>query len=649
MEPEGDAEMASGQQRPANQDLRSESEHQYQALIEQSCDPIYVMLINPLRLVLVNPAWERLLGYSSAESTAPDFDFMTIVAPESRALIQQRSQRRADGRPLSPIYLFCALTRDGRTLELEASVTEIMWHGAPAVQGMYRNITPYREAERSLRLSDQILQRVGALVIAADSSGRITYVGPSVRDILGYEPAELLGDGWWEMLHDPGGPLCMKNRMAAMARGEISVGKAPYEELLKHRDGRQRWILWQDTLAPDQQVIGVGQDITERRILEQQLRQVQKMEAVGRLAGGIAHDFNNLLTAINGYSELILGSISHSDPLRRDIEEIKKAGERAANLTRQLLAFSRKQVLRLRVLDLNTIVLDIEKLLRRLITEDVELVTRLQPHLTRVKADPGQIEQVLVNLAINARDAMQRGGQLVIRTADVIMDETAASKNEGMRPGNYVLLSMSDTGCGMNTETMARIFEPFFTTKDVGKGTGLGLSMAYGIIKQSGGHIYAFSKLGQGSTFEIYLPRVEDPAAETPWTRLSDDDAYARDVVLVVEDEEIIRSLCSKIMRLRGCAVLEAANGREALAIAKTHAGPIHLMISDVIMPEMGGPELVRQLSPSRPEMKVIYLSGYADDTLDLRHLQEDGSVVLIKPFSPDDLARKVAEVMNLP
>jgi len=520
MAPGNDSKTAAGEERLADEDLWSESEHQYRALIQQSCDPIYVMLINPLRLVLVNPAWERLLGYSSAESTAPDFDFMTIVAPESRALIQQRSQGRLDGLPLSPIYLFCALTRDGRTLELEASVTEILWHGAPAVQGMYRNITPYREAERSLRLSDQILQRVGALVIAADSSGRVTYVGPSVRDILGYEPVELLGDGWWEMLHGPGSPLHMKDRVAAMARGEISVGKAPYEELLKRRDGRQRWILWHDTLTPDQQVIGVGQDITERKNLEQQLRQVQKMEAVGRLAGGIAHDFNNLLTAINGYSELILSSISQSDPLRRDVEEIKRAGERAAELTRQLLAFSRKQVLRMHIIDLNTIVLNIEKLLRRLITEDVELIISLQPHLAPVKADPGQIEQVLVNLAINARDAMQQGGRLVIRTADVTLDEAAASKNEGMRPGNYVLISMSDTGCGMNAETMAHIFEPFFTTKDVGKGTGLGLSMVYGIIKQSGGHIYAFSKLGKGSTFEIYLPRVEDPAAGKPVTRL---------------------------------------------------------------------------------------------------------------------------------
>ena len=417
-----DPEIASSQERLAKEDLRSESEHQYRALIEQSCDPIYVMLINPLRLVLVNPAWERLLGYSSAETAAPDFDFMRIVAQESRAFIQQRSQRRLDGLPLSPIYLFRALTRDGRTLDLEVSVTEIMWHGAPAVQGMYRNITAYREAEQSLRLSDQILQRVGALVIAADSSGRVTYVGPSVRDMLGYEPSELLGDGWWEKMHGGAGPQCMKDRVAAMARGEISVGKAPYEEMLRHRDGRERWILWHDTLAPGQQVIGVGQDITERKNLEQQLRQVQKMEAVGRLAGGIAHDFNNLLTAINGYSELILGNLSHSDPLRRDVEEIKKAGERAANLTRQLLAFSRKQVFRLRILDLNTIVLDIEKLLRRLITEDIELVTRLQPDLARVKADPGQIEQVLVNLAINARDAMQQGGQLVIRTADVTMD-----------------------------------------------------------------------------------------------------------------------------------------------------------------------------------------------------------------------------------
>jgi len=629
----------------AEKSLR-DSEHQYRMLIEQSCDPIYVVQA-PTRLVLVNPAWERLIGYSNAEATSPEFDFLSIIAPESRAFILDRIAKRARGIPTPSMYEFRALTRDGRTLDLEASVVEIQWKGAPASQVMYRDITSHKEAERKLRLSDRIYQRVGALVVAAGPDGKITYVGPSVKEILGYEPSELMGEAWWNLTRiDPDERASARDRVAGMAKGTIPVPKAPYEQLMQHRYGSSRWILWHDTAGPDREVIGVGQDITERKNLEQQLRQAQKMEAVGRLAGGIAHDFNNLLTAINGYSELILTDLSYTDPLRREVEEIRKAGDRAANLTRQLLAFSRKQMLRPRVLDLNTVILEIEKLLRRLIREDIALETDLQPDLGRAKADPGQIEQVILNLVINARDAMPQGGKLVIRTATVKMEKAETRKRPGMRPGPYVRLTLTDTGCGMDADTLAHAFEPFFTTKDVGKGTGLGLSTAYGIIKQSGGCIYVFSEQQKGTTFEIYLPCVQDevePDSDPDRPATHD---HGKATILVVEDEEMIRALCLRILRLRGYSVLEAPNGREALAVAERHRGAIHLLISDMVMPEMGGKELVQLLLPSRPEMKVLFLTGYADDSLAGSLLSEVNSSFLLKPFSPRALTAKVRDIL---
>ena len=628
----------------------SESEHQYRSLVEQSCDPIYVLEQGSMRLVLVNPAWERLLGYSSAEALSSDFGLLSIVAPESRPLILERVAQRSRALPLDPIYEFRAVTRDGRNLDLEASDTEIVWRGVQAVQGMYRDISANKEAERRLRLSDRILQRVGALVMAADSTGRVSYAGPSAEEMLGYEPAQLLGDGWWNLVHsDPEERQRQRELRAGIARGEIPLPKAPYEQLLQHRDGTSRWILWQDTLGPEGLVFGVGQDITERKRLEGQLRQAQKMEAVGRLAGGIAHDFNNLLTAIKGYSELILDSLSYADPLRKEMEEISKAGDRAANLTRQLLAFSRKQVLRPMMLDLNAVVADISKLIQRLIGEDIELVSSLQPGLGCVKADAGQIEQVILNLALNARDAMPHGGKLSIRTSDITLDKTEARKRTGMRPGRYVRLTLSDTGSGMDSQTLAHLFEPFFTTKEVGSGTGLGLSTAYGIIKQSGGYIYAVSEVGRGSTFEIYLPFVEGtPDVEFAPAHAAVQ-ASGRETILLVEQEDLVRSLSQKILRVRGYTVLAAADGPEALAIAGLHPGPVHLLITDDVMPGMDGRELAQALGAVRPEMKILYLSARCDDLPVLNGGQNPAAASLAKPFSPLALVHKVREVLGPP
>jgi two-component system, cell cycle sensor histidine kinase and response regulator CckA len=389
----------------------------------------------------------------------------------------------------------------------------------------------------------------------------------------------------------------------------------------------------------------IAEDITERMRLEEQLLRSQKLEAVGRLAGGVAHDFNNLLTGILGYADLLHRGLADDDPRRRDAEEVKRAAERAADLTRQLLAFSRRQVLEPRVLDLNEVVEDMQRMLRRLIGEDIELVTAVEPDLGRVEADPGQLEQVIANLVVNARDAMPNGGRLVIQTANAEVDETFTSgRAGGMQPGPYVVLEVSDSGAGMDAETQAHAFEPFFTTKEVGKGTGLGLATVYGIVKQSGGFIWVYSEPGEGTTFKIYLPQVEKPVdvAAAPPPRSA---RGGTETVLVVEDEEVVRDLIGRDLTGRGYSILTAGTGREALAVAAGHDGAIDLVVTDVVMPEMGGLELMQRLTAARPGIKVVYMSGYTERAV------ADGVVprpLLQKPFNASTLADTIREVLDV-
>jgi PAS domain S-box-containing protein len=389
-------------------------------------------------------------------------------------------------------------------------------------------------------------------------------------------------------------------------------------------------------------------DITERRLLESQLRQAQKMEAVGQLAGGVAHDFNNLLTVIGGRCYLMLGKLAPDDALRREVELVRGAAERAARLTHQLLAFSRKQVLEPRVLDLNETVTGIEPLLRRLIGEHIEISVTRGSGLGRVKADAGQLEQVLLNLAVNARDAMPQGGQLALETGNVTLDERAARRAHDLSPGSYVVLSVTDSGHGMDAATRAQIFEPFFTTKEVGKGTGLGLATVYGIVKQSGGFIEVESEPGRGACFRVYLPRVDGEvgAAEpvkAPGTRLR-----GSETVLLVEDDESLRMLAREILTVQGYRVLEAASPREALRANQTHDGRIHLLLTDVVMPEMNGRQLADHLKMARPDMAVLFMSGYTGAALAQRGGEAEFTGQLLpKPFTPDGLSRKVREVLD--
>ncbi len=389
-------------------------------------------------------------------------------------------------------------------------------------------------------------------------------------------------------------------------------------------------------------------DVTEHRQLEMQLRQSQKMEAVGQLAGGIAHDFNNLLTAILGYADLLATDAGKESPLSESIGEIRKAGERAASLTRQLLAFSRRQVLEPKVLDLNELVENLQRMLRRLIGEDIELVTALDPDVGRVRADAGQTEQVVMNLAINARDAMPKGGTLTIETKDVQLDEAYAREHLVVGPaGSYVMLAVSDTGVGMSAETKSHIFEPFFTTKGKGKGTGLGLATVYGIVKQSGGYIWVYSEPGRGTTFKIYLPRVEGAARAAGTRRPSKRPTAGSETVLLVEDEQSVRSLARRILQSNGYTVIEASGPEQALEATRHHEGPIHLLLTDVVMPEMSGPELASRLAKRQPDLKVLFMSGYTDDAIVRQGLVAEGGHFLQKPFAPEGLALKVREVLD--
>ncbi len=420
----------------------------------------------------------------------------------------------------------------------------------------------------------------------------------------------------------------------------------------KRKDGKVIHVRSAGRATLDQQGETTGfemivENVTERRTLEEQLRQSQKMEAVGRLAGGIAHDFNNLLTVIKGYSEMMLNEMGPDSPIRVEAQEVKKAADRAGALTRQLLAFSRRQVLAPRVLDLNSVVAGMDKLLRPLLREDILFQTILVEDLGPVKADPGQIEQVIMNLVVNAKDALPHGGTLVVQTSNVILNPDSVPEHARMQPGSYVLLSVSDSGVGMDETTRLRIFEPFFTTKEMGQGTGLGLSTVYGIVKQSGGYIWVSSEPGAGATFKVYLPRVNArPESlhgnEGQWTSFR-----GTETVLLVEDEDGVRTLVRHILQKQGYTVLEARRGGEALGLCERFPDPIHLLLTDVILEQMNGRELAERLAWVRPEMKTLYISGYTDDAI-LHH----GALVaempfLQKPFTAEGLATKVRRVLD--
>jgi two-component system cell cycle sensor histidine kinase/response regulator CckA len=549
------------------------------------------------------------------------------------------------GEMLGTFACFFRVPRSPR--EREIRLVEGMVYLAQMAIERQRASEERAESDRRLRLLNDNATEV---IMAYDMDRRLIYVNSVVTAQRGYTVQELREKNFINWLHPEDSPRMME-LWERLYQGE---GYSGVEFRVLCKDGTLRWILgcWNPLLDENGRQIGVqGReiDITERKKLEEQLRQSHKMEAIGRLAGGVAHDFNNLLTAIIGHSELILAQVDEANPLRAEVEEIKRAGERAALLTRQLLAFSRKQVLMPVILNLNDMLDNMSRMLRRLIREDIRLVTQGRSALWLVRADPGQMQQIILNLALNARDAMPEGGSLTLKVANVTLDEAQAQARSPMKAGQYVKLSVSDTGEGMDESTRSRIFEPFFTTKELGKGTGLGLSTVYGIVKQSEGFIWVESQVSKGTTFEIYLPKTDESADLPRAQMLPPSPVSDLRTILVVEDDDSVRRPVRRMLEMSGYVVLEARNPDEALKMARQERGKIDLVLTDMVMPRMSGRELASRMAEFNRDVRVLYMSGHIEDADVIETAAGEGADFIPKPFSGAALKQKVHEMLGRP
>jgi len=628
-------------------DRAHESILQLAAIVESSDDAIIGKTLDGT-ITSWNAGAERIYGYSANEALGRS---ISILVPPDRAeeipQILEKLKRGEHVRNYETVWV----RKDGKRIDTSVT-TSLVKDSSGKLTGVSiigRDITERKRAEEALIKLRKAVDTSGEVIFMTDREGVITFVNPEFTRLYGYTEQEVVGKTTPRVLKSGSRS---PEEYASFWKTILDKRVGKEEWVNKTKDGRLVNIENATNPILDEQgditgFLAIQRDITERKVLEGQLRQAQKMEAVGRLAGGIAHDFNNLLTIIAGYSDMMLSRLAADDPLRAHVSEIRIAGDRAASLTRQLLAFSRQQVLAPQVLDLNAVVANMDKMLRRLIGEHIDLVTVCEKRLWHVKADPGQLEQVIMNLAVNARDAMPKGGKLTLETANVELDGAYARAHVAVKPGRYIMLAVSDTGCGMDSETQSHLFEPFFTTKERGKGTGLGLSTVYGIVKQSGGNVWVYSELGRGATFKVYLPQVDEPLEEPRPVEARAVPARATETVLVVEDEVSVRSLVRGVLESRGYRVLEACHGADALSISDQHGGPIHLLLTDVVMPEMSGRDLASRVMPRRPEIRVLYMSGYTDDAIIHNGVLDAGTAFLQKPFTPDALARKVREVLD--
>lgn len=641
--------------RRTEQALR-ENEESFRHLVENLHDGIIVAAADGSHLYANRRACE-ITGYSAEEIAK--IGMTGLAHPDDIPKLSERLARRIAGEDVPNTYETALVRKDGRTVPLEVSGAKVSWHGRPASAVVVRDITERRQLERHLRESEE---RYRALVerslqaVAVLDGFRIVYANRQFEEMTGYALEELLAfppEKVTELVH-PDDRALVWGRFRERLAGKDVPQRYQYRGI--HKDGSVRWLEMHAGLIEyrgRRAVQAAIVDVTEARkaqeevaTLQEQFRQAQKMEAIGRLAGGVAHDFNNLLTVIKGTCQLSLSDLPEGDPMRKSFEEIMQASDRASSLTRQLLALGRRQIMDTRVIDLNRIVAGLETMLRRIIGEDIELVTFLQDEIGTVRADPGQIEQAVINMVINARDAMPGGGKLTIETANVELDEEYARLHHGVRPGPHVMLSITDTGTGMAPDIKDHIFEPFFSTKEKGKGTGLGLSTVYGIVKQSGGNIWVYSEPGRGTTFKLYLPRVCEPAdaiGEQP----SGDVPRGNETILVVEDEGAVRRLAVRVLAQYGYRALEASDGARALALCEEHKGPLHLILTDVIMPGMSGREAAERLRELHPEAKLLYMSGYTDNVIVHHGVLDQGTKFIHKPFTVEALARKVREVLD--
>jgi PAS domain S-box-containing protein len=627
----------------------AEEERERLAAIVASSQEAIISIIND-RIASWNAGAEKMYGYTESEAVG---HHISLLLPEDRADELQRIRGNLQRNERVEYLETLRRKKDGSLIDVSVSVSPIKDDGGRLVGAatIARDITERKRVERELRKSEEryadLVENAHDIIYTHDLQGNYTSVNKAGERITGYTREESLKMNLTQIV----APESIEYARRMMSQKLAGEEETVYELEIIAKDGRRVAIevntrlTYQDGVPVGVQ--GIGRDVTERKNLEQQLRQSQKLEAIGQLAGGVAHDFNNMLTAIIGYSDLLLRQLDADDKLRAEVEEISAAGKRAAGLTNQLLAFSRRQVLQPVVLNLNEVVVNIERMLRRLIGEDIDIVTVTERKLGLTKIDQGQCEQVLMNLAVNARDAMPNGGKLTIETANVDLDETYTRHHPEIIPGRYILLAVSDTGMGIDAETQSHIFEPFFTTKDQGKGTGLGLSTVYGIVRQSSGHIWVYSEPGHGATFKVYLPRIEEAGEfrtvppESPSTLIGSEN------IMLVEDDESVRNLSRIVLEERGYTVLSAESGAKALETFGPLAAAIDLVVTDVIMPQMSGAELVTRLQEMHPAVKVLYVSGYTEEATIHRGVLLDGVDFLQKPFTPEALVRKVREVLD--
>ena len=621
----------------------SATEARFQSLVEQSL--VGIFLLQDDRISYVNPKFAEIFGYR-AEELIESKSLLDLVTRDEQIRVVTQFLRPLRDEAESLRFFFRGSRSDQSVIELEMHGTRTRLNGDHGVIGTILHITEARHAEAELSKLWRAVEQSPVSVVITDLQGKIEYVNPKFLEVTGYSGEELIGQK--SNILKSG---TMDGEFYQELWRTIGSGREWHGEL--HNRKKSGELFWEsasisavkNSEGSITHFVGVKEDITERKRAIDQLRQAQKMEAVGQLAGGVAHDFNNLLTVINGYSTLLIRALESESPLRKEAEQILRAGERAADLTRQLLSFSRRQILEPRVLELNRQVRSVEKMLRRLIGEDIALETRLSDEAGLIKIDPGQFEQVVMNLVVNARDASDTGGTITIETLNCEIDQGFTFLHPGSVAGPYVRISVTDRGQGMTEEVKRRLFEPFFTTKEMGRGTGLGLATVYGIVKQSGGYIEVASQPGQGASFSIYFPRVFQ-AADSPARQMADEQLQGSQTILVVEDEPGVLNLVVHTLKQRGFEVLETTDPQQGVTLFEEHGERIDMLLTDVVMPFMSGPALAEVLSSKKPGLKVLFMSGHTDNRLSLESKLEQGVQFLPKPFTSDALIRKVWDTL---